>query len=178
MRSVLPDLQRVRQSLDEFGTGPTASIRLFLGSLAGDMGLPVDPSLSEGELIQSIQSRLAPAMRQTGSGSSSDRDVTMFMEALPNLMRTPQGNRLVIDHLEKLGRRQTQELQFLERYYRDNNYSLAGAFEAMDRELGPVFTKDEIAAMRIQDAPTNQPGTLPRMPSAVPPPPENFFLVE
>jgi antitoxin component of RelBE/YafQ-DinJ toxin-antitoxin module len=176
MRSVLPDLQRVRQSLDEFGTGPTASIRLFLGSLAGDMGLPVDPSLSEGELIQSIQSRLAPAMRQTGSGSSSDRDVTMFMEALPNLMRTPQGNRLVIDHLEKLGRRQTQELQFLERYYRDNNYSLAGAFEAMDRELGPIFSKEEIAALK--SAPQTQAQGLPRMPQNVPPLPEDFVLVE
>lgn len=178
MRDAFPDLQRVRESLDQFATGPTAGVRLFLGSLAQDLGMEVDPSISEGELVKSIQSRLAPAMRQTGSGSSSDKDVAMFTDALPNLLRTPEGNRLVIDHMVKIGNRKAQELQFMERYFRENEYSLAGVNEAMDKALGPVFTKDEIAAMRTQDAPTNQPGTLPRMPSAVPPPPENFFLVE
>ncbi|MAO89938.1 MAG: hypothetical protein CMM81_00220 [Rhodospirillales bacterium] len=176
MRESMPDLQRVRAALDQFGTGPTANIRLFLGSLANDLGLPVDPSLQEGELIQSIQSRLAPAMRQTGSGSSSDRDVSMFLAALPNLLRTPEGNRQVVDHLERIAQRKAQELQFAENYYRQNGYSLIGMYDAMDRELGPVFTPQDIAAMN-QTVPQAQEG-LPRMPSNTPPPPENFFLVE
>jgi antitoxin component of RelBE/YafQ-DinJ toxin-antitoxin module len=176
MRESMPDLQRVRAALDQFGTGPTANIRLFLGSLANDLGLPVDPSLQEGELIQSIQSRLAPAMRQTGSGSSSDRDVSMFLAALPNLLRTPEGNRQVVDHLERIAQRKAQELQFAENYYRQNGYTLIGMYDAMDRELGPVFTPQDIAAMN-QTAPQAQEG-LPRMPSNTPPPPENFFLVE
>jgi antitoxin component of RelBE/YafQ-DinJ toxin-antitoxin module len=176
MRESMPDLQRVRAALDQFGTGPTANIRLFLGSLANDLGLPVDPSLQEGELIQSIQSRLAPAMRQTGSGSSSDRDVSMFLAALPNLLRTPEGNRQVVDHLERIAQRKAQELQFAEKYYRQNGYSLIGMYDAMDRELGPVFTPQDIAAMN-QTVPQAQEG-LPRMPSNTPPPPENFFLVE
>ena len=34
--------------------------------------------------MTAIQSRLAPAMRAPGSGSSSDRDVSLFLKSLPN----------------------------------------------------------------------------------------------
>src|SRR5690606_5064462 len=137
MRELVPDLDRVEKALEVASTGPTANVRKTLGALANEFGLKVGPETSELEIIESIQSRLAPAMRAVGSGSSSDRDVAMFLSSLPNMMRTPAGNRMVIQHLRRIAQRKQQEEQFMRSYYRKNGNSLDGVYEAMDREFGP-----------------------------------------
>lgn len=151
-REIMPDVDRVEKALTVASTGPTANIRKTLGALAGEFGVKVGPETSELEIISSIQSRLAPAMRATGSGASSDRDVAMFLDGLPNLLRTPEGNRLVIQQLRKIGERKQQEEQFMRSYYRQNGSSLDGVYEAMDKKFGPLFTAQEREAMAAPSA--------------------------
>jgi len=162
-RELVPDLDRINKALETASTGPTAGVRKTLGALAGEFGIKVGPETSELEVISSIQSRLAPAMRATGSGASSDRDVAMFLDSLPNLLRTTEGNRLVAAQLKKIGERKQQEEQFMRSYYRQNGSSLDGVYEAMDKKFGPLFSPQEREAFSAQ-APE----------SAAPPPPQDI----
>lgn len=139
LREIMPDLARIEEANAKFNTGPTANIRLFLGAFANELGFSVDTdTLSEGEIISSIQNRLAPAMRETGSGSSSDRDVAMFLDALPNLMRSPEGNRKVVQHIRSIYERKAQEAAFLRNWFHDKGGDMRGAIVAMDQELQPL----------------------------------------
>lgn len=179
MREIMPDLNRVEKALEVASTGPTANIRKTLGALAQEFGVKVGPETSELEIISSIQSRLAPAMRAVGSGASSDRDVAMFLDGLPNLMRTPEGNRLVIQNLRKITERKQQEEQFMRQWYRKNNSSLDGVYEAMDKQFGPLFSPQERQAMAAGGggAPAATPQVQPGAPNT-PPPPPGFQVVQ
>lgn len=51
--------------------------------------------------MAAIQSRLAPAQRQEGSGASSDRDVAMFLRGLPSLENEGPTNRGIREDYER-----------------------------------------------------------------------------
>lgn len=51
--------------------------------------------------MAAITSRLAPAQRPTGSGSSSDRDVSMFLRSLPSLENDGNTNRGIREDFER-----------------------------------------------------------------------------
>jgi uncharacterized protein YcbK (DUF882 family) len=84
----LSDLSRV------IGTGKGAQVKLALGPYAQAMGIEID-GLGEMESFRAITSRLAPQMRPVGSGSSSDKDVQLFLDSLPAMSNTPEGNALI-----------------------------------------------------------------------------------
>jgi hypothetical protein len=51
--------------------------------------------------MSAIQSRLAPAQRQSGSGASSDRDVAMFLRGLPSLENEGNTNKGIREDYER-----------------------------------------------------------------------------
>jgi hypothetical protein len=51
--------------------------------------------------MAAIQSRLAPAQREAGSGASSDRDVAMFLRGLPSLENEGNTNRGIREDFER-----------------------------------------------------------------------------
>jgi hypothetical protein len=139
-RSLLPDLDRMEAAVRMFPTGMGGSQVLAFKQAMDRLGFKIEGT-SEGEIIQSIQSRLAPAMRSPGSGASSDRDVQMFLDSLPNLFKTQGGNLKVISHLRRIAGRQQQEAAFMRQYFRENGNKLDGVYEAMDKKLGPLFPR-------------------------------------
>lgn len=50
--------------------------------------------------FQSVISRIAPQMRVPGSGATSDKEVSMFLEALPSLRNRPEANRAIVQMLK------------------------------------------------------------------------------
>lgn len=121
------------------------------------------------EAAQSLISRLAPNMRPEGSGTTSDRDLVMYVNSLPSVMQSQQGRqltRLVFEEYadieaEKLearslyNRRQIDSAEYIERIDRLNRRSL---FEDPTRRrqvesIVPGFF-DEISS-EIQLRPTN-----------------------
>lgn len=145
LRGLSADLDRVEAALGRFETGPAAPAKLLLLQVANMLGVEgVSQEAAEGEIIRSIQSRLAPAIRATGSGQSSDRDVQMFLNSLPNLMNTAEGNRQVINHLRKIVAHKGRELRFTREYFVRNGNSLTGLDDAMtDAGLGQIFDDAE-----------------------------------
>lgn len=83
LQSNIADSGSTMDDLNEFG-------RLNRENSTGSMWqqmTPDKPLFRSGPSMEmaAIQSRLAPAQRQSGSGASSDRDVSMFLKGLPSL---------------------------------------------------------------------------------------------
>lgn len=83
LQSNIADAGPTMDDLNEFG-------RLNRENSTGSLWQQITPDKSlfrSGPSMEmaAIQSRLAPAQRQAGSGASSDRDVSMYLRGLPSL---------------------------------------------------------------------------------------------
>ncbi|MBD8663136.1 hypothetical protein IFT59_07700 [Rhizobium sp. CFBP 8752] len=81
------------------GTGKWATMKKAWGPWAQSIGIEVE-GLDEAQAYESLKSRIAPGMRVPGSGASSDTDVNMFMNSLPSLGNTPEGNAIIGDTIK------------------------------------------------------------------------------
>lgn len=84
--------------LGEIKTGQGAAVKSWLGETFGI----ATEGLDEIQAFQSAVSRLIPAQREEGSGSSSDLDVKMFARGLPNLINQPGGNEIIVETLREI----------------------------------------------------------------------------
>jgi len=94
------DIQTIgelRKLGDRIGTGGGAVIRQRLG----EFGIKFKGS-DDIEAYTALLNRLTPQQRVPGSGATSDFDAKMFRDSLPRLINTPEGNKLVLDTMERL----------------------------------------------------------------------------
>ncbi len=94
------DLQTIgelRKLGDRIKTGGGAVIRQRLG----EFGIKFKGS-DDIEAYSALLNRLTPQQRVPGSGATSDFDAKMFRDSLPRLINTPEGNKLVLDTMERL----------------------------------------------------------------------------
>jgi flagellum-specific peptidoglycan hydrolase FlgJ len=68
---------------------------------ASRLGLKLDGA-SEVEAANAIISQLVPQQRPRGSGTMSDADLALFKNSLPQLMNTPEGNKIIIDTMRNI----------------------------------------------------------------------------
>ena len=80
-------------------TGGMASMTAFLSNY----GIKL-PGASEVEFYGAMIDRLTPQQRLPGSGNSTDFDARMFKSSLPSLMRTPEGNAMIMDVMEGIAK--------------------------------------------------------------------------
>lgn len=158
MAGMMPYLDSLERAVETYPTGALGEPGLFMRQLAQSIGLPVE-NVSEGELIQSISSRLAPAMRIPGSGASSDRDVQMFKDSLAGLSRTPEGNRAIIQLTRRIYDYRAKALT-LARQFMESNRGLGAEYQQAVAALGPVLT-DADRAMLMGQGSAPQQGAAP-----------------
>lgn len=125
---------QLRDLGDKIKTGGTAAIR---GTLAG-YGIKVGENVGEIEAYGAIVDKLTPQQRAPGSGSSSDLDVKMFKNALPSLIKTPEGNAIIQDTLAGVAQYKVDRARIAER-------ALAGEIEPKEalkqlRDLPSPYT--------------------------------------
>jgi hypothetical protein len=104
--------------------------------------------LSQTELLQSITAKLAPLMRPPGSGSTSDKDLELYLQAVPGLSKSAKGNLMIIDLLEKGVRHKQQQLGLLERMIEQGTYTPSRFSEEVSK-LGRPFSKEELETLEI-----------------------------
>lgn len=81
----------------------------------------------------SIQSKLGPQEKPTGAGTSSDRDVNLYMRGLPNISTTGVTNKNLREDYIRTYKNAVIKRDFLERYL--NTYrSLHGADQLWDKQ--------------------------------------------
>ena len=97
----MADMQQLLDLGAQIGTGKGAQVMAALGPYAQAMGVDIK-GLGEAQAYEAITSRLAPQMRASGSGSSSDRDVSMFLQSLPNLRNLPEGNTIIANTMKSV----------------------------------------------------------------------------
>jgi hypothetical protein len=61
------------------------------------------------QAFQSIVSRIAPTLRVSGSGATSDFEMQQFLASLPAIGNMPGGNRIIANNLKKISERSVQE---------------------------------------------------------------------
>jgi len=130
-------------------TGKLGDAELALRKFGQYIGLDTDAEkIAGGELIKSVQNRMALMMRNPDSGmgmpgSVSDKDLQFLKEAQIGIDNSPQGNKALLEAFRRIEKRKIQVARMAEDYLRENR-SMAG-FESEVRkyaEENPLFTKD------------------------------------
>jgi len=93
----LQTIAELRKLGDKITTGGGAVIKQRLG----EFGIKLEGA-SDIEAYSALINRLTPQQRVPGSGATSDFDAKMFRDSLPRLINTPEGNKLVLDTMERL----------------------------------------------------------------------------
>jgi hypothetical protein len=114
--AVVTQGEALQRSFDEFSD-------LNRKNATGEFYSDILPQFLQGapeQRMTSIVSKLAPSMRIEGSGTTSDRDISMYIKSLPNVGSKGSVNQATIDSFNKDLARSKAKLQFLNEYY--NNY--------------------------------------------------------
>jgi spore germination cell wall hydrolase CwlJ-like protein len=100
----LTDITQLREAGRRLGSqGAAVNAKLAFGPYLEAMGESVE-GLSDAQLANSIVQRLAPQMRQPGSGSTSDIEFKGFLAAIGPLSNNPVAREAILDTFEASSR--------------------------------------------------------------------------
>lgn len=110
---VIPQVERAMKLLltGDVETGGLAELTLPVRSVFGQLFGIEDKGIQELQIIQSISNVLAPKMRPTGSGSTSDMEFKAYREAIASLGNTPKANYLSLYTFKKVQEQSAKSYQ-------------------------------------------------------------------
>lgn len=85
-----------------------------------------DPAVAQ---MDALTARMAPAQRVPGSGTTSDRDLALFLKAVPNIDRPGPANAAIAADMSATAKRRAERAAFLDRWAAERG-TLIGAEEA------------------------------------------------
>lgn len=91
-----------------------------------EMRAAIDPNIAQ---MDALTSRMAPAQRVPGSGTTSDRDLALYLKAVPNIDRPGPANAAIAKDMSATSVRRTARAAFLDRFAQKNG-TLIGADKA------------------------------------------------
>lgn len=108
--SVLKDLESFGELNRKSRTGA-----LYEGSLASFM--PESLRGADEKVMQSITADLAPRKRVEGSGTTSDKDIALYLQSLPSIDKGGDVNQQIRENYRKQYERANAKLQFMQNYF-------------------------------------------------------------
>lgn len=106
-RNILSQLDRVDTLLKDVGpTGDLKPLMAKLQSIGASMGLEPKSWTGPSEALAAIANNIAGGMRKPGTGAFTDKDFEVFLSQVPNLSKTPQGNKLIIETMRGFAQRE------------------------------------------------------------------------
>jgi hypothetical protein len=147
------NVNMLRELGAQVNTGKGAEVMVALGPYAEYFGVDI-AGLGEAQAYQAIVARIIPTMRPAGSGPASDFDARQFVQSLPQLGQTPEGNAIIENTLEALSEHKMAAAQIAELAF-SGQIEPAQAFQ-MIRELGDPWSmwkqaRDQYAAPQQQN---------------------------
>jgi len=145
---------KVLQDMETFGA-------LNRESKTGEFYTGIQPGFLQGsdeQKMEAITSRLAPGQRIEGSGTTSDKDIAMFVKAVPSINKKGDVNQSIRENFAKQYNRSKAKLQYLQDYY-DQYGHLNGADTLWEKEQQRYLAKPESTAQPMQEQmaqPTSQ----------------------
>jgi hypothetical protein len=143
-RAMVNMFTRAEEAVRQVPEGTGAQLLPIIGQTARALGVDIQGT-SEAEVLNSLRNQLAALQRVPGSGATSDRDMALYLQAVPRLGNTREGNLKLIDMGRRLMERRIQEAGVWRR-----NIGQPDIMEKLD-ELGPVFSAQERQILQ-QDA--------------------------
>ncbi|MEX4008462.1 hypothetical protein [Neoaquamicrobium sediminum] len=141
-------------------TGFGAETELTLRQLGAAMGIDTDPEkLAGGELIRSVQNRMALMMRSPDGGMGmpgalSDRDIKFLKDSQIGIDRSPEGNKRMLQAYRLMEQRKIEIARIADEYVQQNGRLDAG-FNSYLRDYAnanPLFeTATNDAPRQIMD---------------------------
>ena len=145
--SVLADLNNFQNTIEGRGRKRQEVGGLFGGFANKAAAFFGDP---EAQYLDSITSTLAPAKRVPGSGTTSDRDLALFLKGTPGLDKDEATNRALIEDGRREAIRRQQRADFLEAYAREKG-TLIGAEQAFRAVVGKGTQESPLSAQEAGD---------------------------
>lgn len=144
-------LDRLEQMLDNTPQGKLAPLGNDLKAWAKSAGIDlaaigVDDTTSQADAVASITNAMALELRNPAGGAGmpgalSDKDREFLVQTVPNLEKTPEGNKKIIQYYRELNKRTAEEAK-LARDYRAKHGSLdEGFYDELQQyaDENPVF---------------------------------------
>lgn len=149
-RQLITLFDRAERAVNRVPEGQGAQLLPVIGQAARALGIEIDGT-SEAEVLRSITNGLAVLQRAPGSGATTDFEMRLYMQAVPRLGNTRQGNLMLIDMGRRLAQRRLAEADIWRRH--------AGEPDLMERlnALPPVFSPEEINVLEQDATPTSAP---------------------
>ena len=72
---------------------------------------------ADEQVMKSITSDLAPRKRIAGSGTTSDKDIALYLESLPSIAKGGDVNQKIRDNYREQYDRANRKLQFMQNYF-------------------------------------------------------------
>lgn len=121
-------------------TDPVKAFTLPFKQVLRGFGYNVSDTLPDEEVFRAASKFIIPRMREKGSGSTSDAEMTSFAQAAPSFSNTPLGNYMIAQGMLQTNRFLKKELG-LQRKYLQKNKSLVGFEDDPDvqKKLGKAF---------------------------------------
>lgn len=98
------DVSMIVEGMRGMGGGPVAQFKAWAGQFA-PAGTEWSNLNSMSELANTIQAKLAPTMREAGSGATSDMEMKSFMRAIPTIATSERGRELMAKYAKRIAER-------------------------------------------------------------------------
>jgi len=130
---VLKDLEKFGELNRRSKTGA-----LYEGSFASFM--PESWRGADEKVMKSITSDLAPKKRVEGSGTTSDRDINLYLESLPNIANEGDVNQQIRENYRAQYERSNKKLQFMQSYF--DQYGHLNGADAIYQQQNKVVNQN------------------------------------
>ena len=137
---------RLGQLIEGVNTGKLTPLGTDIAATAASLGFNVDKKLGNKQAAEALSNSIALELRSTSEGGGmpgamSDADREYLKAMVPNIGKTPEANKLMIDAATKIAQRQ-QEVARLARDYRTRNGHIdEGFYNALQQysDSHPLF---------------------------------------
>jgi len=135
-----------------------------LQDLAGSVGayLPgtkLEQLATAKQVAESIRAKLAPSLRIEGSGSTSDKDLSIFLSAIPSLFNTAEGRELIATYSDKLAARSAAAADIRAQLIENGTFTIRGFQQELQKAgLITVFTPEDLQRLNAAK-PSQTPGS-------------------
>jgi hypothetical protein len=138
----------VLNMLEDFGelNRKSRTGALYEGSLASFM--PESLRGADEKVMQSLTSDLAPKKRVEGSGTTSDKDIAMYLKSLPSIENTGEVNQQIRDNYRKQYENANKKLQFMQNYF--DQYGHLNGADAIYQQQNKVANRNPVAGATNQ----------------------------
>jgi hypothetical protein len=139
---------RMEQLLATINTGKFEGAKKEAAAIGQAFGITIDPNLGDKEAFEALSNQLALEARNPSGGAGmpgamSDKDREFLQQITPNLTKTPEGNRKIIETAKKLAKRDADVARMSREYRKKSGTLDEGFFEELRQfsERTPLFGK-------------------------------------